>query len=244
MTDTAVLAVVIFAAAVLYSSVGHAGASGYLAAMALFGVAPEVMKPTALTLNIAVAIVTSVRFYRAGHFSWPLSWPFIAASVPLAFIGGAITLPSAVYRVLVGLVLLFAAYRLFLYGEEETERRRPRLLTALLWGAALGFVSGLTGVGGGIFLRPLLLFMGWASFREAAGVSAVFILLNSAAGLAGHLSSVQSLPPAAFVWAVAAVLGGLVGSEIGVRRIAEVTLRRLLGLVLVITGAKLILVRR
>ena len=244
MTDVAVLTVVIFAAAVLYSSVGHAGASGYLAAMALFGVAPEVMKPTALTLNIAVAIITTARFYRAGYFSGSLSWPFIVASVPLAFAGGAVTLPGSLYRALVGLILLFAAYRLFWYREEERERRRPRLVTALLWGTALGFVSGLTGVGGGIFLSPLLLFMGWANFREAAGASAVFILLNSAAGLAGHLSSVQSLPPAVLVWAVAAVLGGLVGSEMGVRRMAEVTLRRLLGVVLVIAGVKLILVRR
>ena len=244
MSETAVLAVGIFAAAVLYSSVGHAGASGYLAAMALFGVAPEVMKPTALTLNIAVALITTVRFYRAGHFSGALSWPFIAASVPLAFVGGAITLPGVLYRCLVGLVLLFAAYRLFWYREEERERSRPHLLVALGWGAGLGFVSGLTGVGGGIFLSPLLLFMGWASFREAAGASALFILLNSAAGLAGHLSSVQSLPPAALVWAVTAVLGGLIGSEMGVRRMAEVTLRRLLGVVLVIAGLKLILVRR
>ena len=244
MTETASLAAVIFAAAILYSSVGHAGASGYLAAMALFGVAPEVMKPTALTLNIAVAVITSVRFYRAGHFSWSLSWPFLASSVPLAFVGGAVTLPGGVYRALVGLVLLFAAYRLFWYREVERERRRPRIAAALLWGAVLGFVSGLTGVGGGIFLSPLLLFMGWATFREAAGASAVFILLNSAAGLLGHLSSVQSLPPTALVWAVAAVLGGLVGSELGVRRMAEVTLRRLLGVVLVIAGVKLILVRR
>src|SRR5512137_2842329 len=121
--SAAFLAILIFAAAALYSSVGHAGASGYLAAMALFGVAPEVMKPTALTLNIAVAVITSVRFYRAGHFSWPLSWPFLAASVPLAFVGGAVTLPGGVYRALVGLVLLFAAYRLFWYSEVEKERR-------------------------------------------------------------------------------------------------------------------------
>lgn len=244
MTEVASLALVIFAAAVLYSSVGHAGASGYLAAMALFGVAPEVMKPTALTLNIAVAIITTVRFYRAGYFSWSLSWPFLVSSVPLAFVGGAVTLPSTVYRVLVGLVLLFAAYRLFWYPDREKTTNAPHLLAALVSGRVLGFLSGLTGVGGGIFLSPLLLFMGWATFKETAGTSSAFILLNSVAGLLGHVSSVQSLPPAALVWALAAVLGGLVGSEIGVRRLAEVALRRLLALVLVIAGLKLILARR
>ena len=235
-----ILGLLIFGAAVLYSSVGHAGASGYLAAMALFGVAPAVMKPTALTLNIAVAFITTARFYRAGHFSWPLPWPFLLGSVPLAFLGGAITLPGVVYRVLVGLILLFAAYRMFWYADHERTTVRPSLLAGLGCGAVLGFISGLTGVGGGIFLSPLLLFMGWADFKQTAGTSSAFILLNSVAGLLGHVSSVQSLPPAAFVWAVAAVAGGLIGSEMGIRRLAEVTLRRLLAAVLLIAGLKLI----
>ena len=208
--------------------------------MALFGVAPSVMKPTALTLNIVVAFITTARFYRAGHFSWSLSWPFFVSSVPLAFVGGAITLPGTVYRVLVGLILLFAAYRMFWYADHEKATVRPPLVAALVCGAVLGFVSGLTGVGGGIFLSPLLLFMGWADFKQAAGTSSAFILLNSVAGLLGHVASVQSLPPAAFVWAVAAVTGGLIGSEMGVRRLAEVTLRRLLAAVLLIAGLKLI----
>jgi uncharacterized protein len=235
-----ILGLLIFGAAVLYSSVGHAGASGYLAAMALFGVAPAVMRPTALTLNIAVALITTARFYRTGHFSWPLSWPFLISSVPLAFVGGAITLPGAVYRVLVGLILLFVAYRMFWYADHEKTAVRPPLVAALGCGAVLGFISGLTGVGGGIFLSPLLLFMGWADFKQTAGTSSAFILLNSVAGLLGHISSVQSLPPAALVWAVAAVAGGIVGSEMGVRRLAEVTLRRLLAAVLLIAGLKLI----
>lgn len=239
-----ILGLLIFGAAVLYSSVGHAGASGYLAAMALFGVPPEVMKPTALTLNIAVALITTVRFHRAGHFSWSLSWPFLLSSVPLAFVGGAITLPSTVYRVLVGLVRLFAAYRMFWFTEQERTTVPPHLVLALSWGAALGFISGLTGLGGGIFLSPLLLFMGCASFRETAGASSAFILLNSIAGLLGHLSSVQALPPSTLVLALAAVVGGMIGSEIGVRQLAEVSLRRLLALVLFIAGAKLILARR
>jgi len=208
---------------VLYSSVGHAGASGYLAAMALFGVSPYVMKPTALTLNIAVALITTARFYRAGHFSWSLSWPFLASSVPLAFVGGAITLPGTVYRVLVGAVLLFAAYRMFWFTDRERSTAPPHLLAALAWGAVLGFISGLTGLGGGIFLSPLLLFMGWANFQETAGASSAFILLNSIAGLLGHVSSVQALSPATLVLALAAVVGALIGSEIGVRRLAGVS---------------------
>lgn len=155
----------IFGAAVLYPSIGHAGASGYLAAMALFGVAPAVMKPAALTLNIAVAFITTARFYRAGHFSWPLSWPSFVSSVPLAVVGGAVTLPGAVYRVLVGLILLFAARRMFWYAEHGKTTVRPPLVAALGCGAVLGFISGLTGVGGGIFLSPLVLFMGWADFK-------------------------------------------------------------------------------
>lgn len=170
--------------------------------MALFGVAPEVMKPTALTLNIAVALVTTVRFHRAGHFSWSLSWPFIVSSVPLAFIGGAVTLSGAVYRILVGLILLFAAYRLFWYSDREQIVVPSPRIAALGSGAAIGFISGLTGVGGGIFLSPLLLFMGWASFKETAGTSAVFILLNSTAGLLGHIpaSSRCLRPPSCGQW--------------------------------------------
>lgn len=160
--------------------------------------------------------------------------------MPLAFVGGAITLPGAVYRVLVGLILLFAAYRMFWYADHEKTIIQPPLVAALECGAVLGFISGLTGVGGGIFLSPLLLFMGWADFKQTAGTSSAFILLNSVAGLLGHVSSVESLPPAAFVWAIAAVVGGLIGSEMGVRRLAEVTLRRLLAAVLLIAGLKLI----
>jgi uncharacterized membrane protein YfcA len=181
------------------------------------------MKPTALVLNIAVALITTVRVSRAGNFSWPLSWPFLVTSVPLAFIGGRIMLPGPAYRVLVGLILLFAAYRLFGYNDREKPPVTPDLLTALVAGAELGFISGLTGVGGGIFLGPLLLVMGWANVKATAGTSSAFILLNSLAGLLGHVSSVQALPPAALTWAVAAVIGGIVGSDMGVRRMAEVT---------------------
>jgi uncharacterized protein len=243
--DPVVLAVVFFATAVLYSAVGNAGASGYLAVMTFAGLAPEAMKSTALLLNISVALITTVRFSRAGYFSWPIFWPFTVMAVPCAFLGGLLVLPSPLYRVFVGLVLVFAAYRLFWYTDEtKLCLTAVPLVPALLLGAAFGFVSGLTGIGGGIFLGPLLMIMGWAESRQSAGVSSAFILVNSVAGLLGETVSVQALPSAAPLWVCAVVVGGLAGSELGVRRLAEVTLRRLLALVLLIAGVKLLLARR
>jgi len=241
----AALALLIFFAATLYSSVGHAGASGYLAAMALFGVAPAVMKPTALTLNILVATIATVKFHRAGFFSWRRLLPFAVTSVPAAFVGGYVTLPGHWYKAAVGLVLLFAAYRLFrLAGRAEEQagaRPAPPLWAALLAGAVIGLLSGLTGTGGGIFLSPLVLFMGWAETRQASATAAAFILVNSASGLLGNLSGVGALPATSILlFAPAAIGGGLIGAEYGSRRIAGPNLRRLLAAVLVIAGLKLI----
>ncbi|HVG28307.1 MAG TPA: sulfite exporter TauE/SafE family protein [Pyrinomonadaceae bacterium] len=245
-TDILLLSLLVLLAAALYSSVGHGGASAYLAAMALFGLAPAVMKPTALCLNLLVASLTTFRFYRAGHFSWRTFLPFAAGSVPFAFLGGALTLPTNLYKQVVGAVLLYAAVRLFLHARAKSDAdagagaRTPPLWLAALLGAGLGFLSGLTGVGGGIFLSPLLLLMGWADVRRTAGVSAAFILVNSAAGLLGNVASVKSLPAALPYLAAAALAGGLVGSELGSRRLPSPAIRRLLALVLLIAGVKLI----
>lgn len=230
----------IFAAALLYSSVGQAGASGYLAAMAIFGVAPGYMRPAALVLNILVAAIATVRFHRAGCFSWSIFWPFAAASVPFAFIGGALTLPGTIYRQVVGLVLLFAAYQVFRGCVADAMRRIPAPL-GLFCGAGIGLLSGLTGTGGGIFLTPLLLFMGWAETKESAGVSAAFILVNSIAGMVGLFARPVVLPNMLAFWAVAAVAGGLLGSGVGSKRLGNPALRRLLAVVLVIAGGKLML---
>jgi len=237
-----------FVAAVLYSSVGHAGASGYLAAMAFLGVAPASMKPTALVLNLIVATIATVRFAQAGYFSWSLLWPFALGSIPLAFVGGAVTLPGAAYKIAVGAVLWLAASRLALDSGETpkalSSAKKPLpLLGAVACGAAIGLLAGLTGTGGGIFLSPLLLFTGWAETRQTGGVSASFILLNSAAGLAGNFASVQALPPNLPWLAIAVIGGGLLGSELGSRRIGVAVFRRLLALVLVVAGAKLIFAR-
>ena len=239
-----VIAALIFAAALLYSTVGHAGASGYLAVMALFGVAPAVMKPTALTLNVLVALIASARFYRAGRFSWRIFWPFAVASVPAAFLGGWLALDARVYRVVVGVVLLYAAWRMYgtaRAGGEEPATHPPPTAAALPLGAGIGLLSGLTGVGGGIFLSPVLLLTRWAGVREASGVAALFILVNSVAGLLGHLSGAPALPSGLPLWAAAAVAGGWIGAGYGSRRLAVPTLRLLLAAVLVVAGAKLIL---
>ena len=241
-TDTALLAGLIFIAALLYSSVGHAGASGYLAAMALVGLAPAWMKPTALVLNILVASITLFQFHRAGCFSWSSLWPFALGSVPASFVGGALNLPDQLYRPIVGIILLCGAVRLFLPTKPAatSEVKPPPLFTALAWGVAIGLLSGLTGTGGGIFLSPLLLFAGWANPRQTGGVSAGFILLNSLAGLAGRLTSLERLPGELPLWACAAVAGGLIGSRLGSRKLAPDQFRKVLGVVLVVAGLKLL----
>ncbi len=243
MTTWILLPVLFLLAALLYSSVGHAGASGYLAIMALLGMEPAVMKPTALALNILVATIASIKFYGAGHFSWSKFWPFAATSVPFAFVGGYISLPSYLYKPIVALVLFFAAYRLFRVSQAaEVSNPKPiPVLAGLACGAVIGLISGLTGVGGGIFLTPLLLFMSWAETRNAAGVSAVFILVNSISGLTGNLSSLGKLPPAILVWGIAAAVGGFIGAEFGSKHFGGVVLRRILVVVLVIAGLKMLL---
>jgi hypothetical protein len=227
-------------AAMLYSSVGHGGASGYLAAMALFGVSATLMKPAALTMNIVVAGLVFARLWRAGFFNARLFWPFALGSIPLAFLGGAIQLHERTYQYLVAIALLVAAWRLLLAGHEPPTREAPHPGVALPVGAGLGFVSGLTGVGGGIFLSPLLLFLRWANMRTTAAVSAAFILINSIAGLAGLFSAGVTLPRGLSWMMLAAVGGAIVGSELAVRRLAPVRLRQLLGVVLVIAAVKMV----
>jgi uncharacterized membrane protein YfcA len=245
MADTLLLTLLIFIAALLYATVGHGGASGYLAAMALFNVAPTVMKPTALVLNLFVAGLGTYRYARAGCFAWNLFWPFAVLSIPCAFLGGSLKLPVQVYRIILGVVLLFAAWRLAIKQSAHAPPvLKPVVLpAALVLGALIGLLSGLTGVGGGIFLSPLLLLLGWADVRKAAGVSAAFIWVNSVAGLLGHWQSVKSLPHQILWWAPAALVGGLIGAELGSRRLSPLMMRRLLAAVLVVAGVKMLLTR-
>lgn len=243
MEPTTVLIVLaIFLVAVLYSSVGHGGASGYLAVMAFLAVAPEVTRPTALVLNLFVASIGTVQFWRAGYFSWRLFWPFAVASIPMAFVGGMIHLPTDVYKIVLGVVLCIAAIRLAIKLKNDDEVSDPPLIACLLIGAVIGLLSGMVGVGGGIFLTPILLLMRWAETRVAAGVSVLFILVNSIAGLAGNYKQVSVLPPDVSIWIAAAVIGGVVGSTLGSKKFDSITLRRVLAVVLLFAGVKLIIV--
>lgn len=240
--DVLVLAVLFFAAALLYSSVGHAGASAYLAAMALVGVAPETMRPTALVLNLFVATIVVVRFARAGHLPWRNLVPLAAGSIPAAFLGGSIDLPGEIYRPLVALVLVAGAVRLATARAATDDEEGPGvpIIPGVIAGATIGLLAGLTGTGGGIFLTPLLVLAAWTGTRDAAGLSGAFILVNSISGLAGLLIGGASLPSAMPLWVGSVAAGGLIGSWIGAARFSILSLRRALALVLLLAAGKLV----
>jgi len=237
----ALLLMMVCMMAMLYSSVGHGGASGYLAAMALFGLAPDVMKPAALTMNLFVASLVLVRLYRAHYFSWKIFLPIAMASMPMAFWGGTLTPDDSTFQYVVGAALLIASFTFFVRIRNERECVEPTLAVSLPVGGVLGFVSGLTGVGGGIYLSPLLLWLRWTQMRSNAAIAAAFILVNSAAGLAGHMMTVNTWPDDIGWYVVVALLGAVIGSELAVRRLAPPVLRQLLGVVLVIAAVKMLL---
>lgn len=224
----------------MYSAVGQAGASGYIAALALFGFAPAVIKPTALILNVLVAAIATYHFWRAGHFSWSLFWPFAALSIPGGFVGGYLLLPAALFRSLLGLLLLVAATRLLLQSRQSRDVHRPSLLTSLAVGGGIGFVSGATATGGGILLTPLLVLFRWADTKGAAAVAAAFILVNSIAALLGHIVSGQRVIVIGWQIIVAAIIGGVMGARLGSKQLPERPIRFCLATVLAIAGLKLL----
>ena len=229
-------------AAALYTSIGHGGASAYLALMALFSVSAVTMKPTALVLNLIAASLTLVQFLRTGQFNRKLFWMFALPAIPMAFLGGRFALPEEIYRPLLGAVLWAAAARLLWPKPLPClfDVKTPSVRVAAPTGAALGLLAGLTGTGGGIFLSPLILLLGWEEPRKTSGVAAAFILANSGAGLAGNLTSLQRLPPELPWFAGAVLIGAVAGSSLGVSRLPRPLLLQLLGVVLVIAGAKLL----
>jgi hypothetical protein len=237
-----ILAVAIVIVAFLYSSVGHAGASGYIAVMTLAGLTANVIRPSALLLNILVAAIASWQFWRAGHFSWQTFWPFALTSVPLTFLGGYLNLPAHLFKILIGLVLLYSAVRFLFEGtKEEADTRPPSLPVALAAGAGIGLLSGLTGTGGGIFLSPLMIFLRWAGTKTAAATSALFILVNSISGLLGNFSSTRQLPWFAVPIVFCALAGGAAGSYVGSQQFSAGLTKKLLAAVLTIAGLKLLL---
>ena len=239
------LAALFFAVAVLYSSVGHAGASGYIASMALLGFAPEQVRPTALALNLLVGGIGLFRWWRGGHVRWRNVLPFVLASAPAAFLSAQVKLPKESYSMLLGIVLLVAAIGVFRHAsraeseDAAAQGRNVPWLAGLLVGAAIGTLSGLTGTGGAIFLTPLLLFARWMPTREASGTSVAFVWINSLTGLAGLLQSGQALPSMLPLWLGVVAVGALIGTQMGLKWLPVRGLRYALGIVLLIASAKL-----
>lgn len=239
-------AALFFIVATLYSSVGHAGASGYIASMALLGFAPEQLRPTALALNLLVGGIGLFRFWRGGQVKWRNVLPFVLASAPAAFFAAQIKLPKETYSTLLGIVLVVAAIGIFRSAsraevqDHDAEGRRVPWVPGLLIGASIGLLSGLTGTGGAIFLTPLLLFAHWMPTREASGTSVAFVWINSLTGLAGLLHATGTLPQALPAWLLAVGAGALLGTQFGLRWLPVARLRQALGVVLLIAAGKLL----
>jgi uncharacterized membrane protein YfcA len=231
----------LFLVAFLYASVGHGGASGYLALMAIFSIAPEVMKPTALLLNLFVSLTSFIQFYRGGYFRMKLFLPFALASVPFAFIGGLITIDASIYKQILGWLLLLPVIRFLFFNKIEVEEQKQySLLLAILIGAVIGFLSGLIGIGGGIILSPVLLLLHWANMKQTATISALFIFVNSLSGLAGQLTKGIHFTTDMYLYVVIAFIGGLAGAYYGSMKVKQGALKYLLATVLLIAAVKLL----
>ncbi|GAB4397171.1 MAG: sulfite exporter TauE/SafE family protein [Microscillaceae bacterium] len=230
----------------LYSTVGHAGASGYLALMGLLSFAPATIKPTSLILNIAVALLASVRFIRAGYFDKSLFFTFIGTALPMAFLGGYLSLNPLVFKYLAGIFLLVSSFLLLArpaFAKIAPEGvKKSHFVVKMSLGAVIGFVSGLIGVGGGIFLSPVMIMAGWTSVKNASGVSALFILCNSVAGLSGHWAGVQTLDPYTGYWLLAVGLGGSLGTYLGTLGLGNRAILQFLATVLLLAGLKFIFI--
>jgi len=241
MDNIVIFYFLLFLVAFLYASVGHGGASGYLALMAIWGIAPEVMKPTALLLNLFVSLTSFIQFFRGGHFRWKLFLPFAIASVPMAFVGGMITVDANIYKKILGILLLVPIIRfLFFRNIQVSEIRKANIALSLLIGAAIGVLSGLIGIGGGILLSPALLLLKWADMKQTAAISALFIFVNSLSGLAGQLTKGIQFTSDMYVYVAVAFAGGLLGAYFGSLRFKATILKYLLAIVLIVAAYKLL----
>jgi len=231
----------LFLIAFLYASVGHGGASGYLALMALFSITPEVMKPTALLLNLFVSLTSFIQFYRGKHFDWKIFLPFAIASVPMAFLGGLISINPFIYKKILGILLLVPITRfLFFPNISVQDLKKSSLILSLLIGAAIGLLSGMIGIGGGIILSPVLLLLKWTDMKKAAGISALFIFVNSISGLAGQFTKGIYFSPHMVGYVVVAFTGGVFGAYFGSLKFNQSILKYLLAVVLMMAAYKLL----
>lgn len=231
----------LFIVAMLYSSVGHGGASGYLALMALYAFSPEVMKPTALILNLFVSLISFIQFYRGEHFKWKIFLPLAIASIPMAFIGGIITMEASMYKRILGTLLFIPVIRfLFFANIPDEELKKSDLALSILIGSLIGFISGLIGIGGGIILSPILLLLKWTNQKQTAAISALFIFVNSLSGLAGQLTKGINFSPDMLTYVAIAFAGGLCGAYLGALKFNQNILKNTLAVVLMLAGWKLI----
>jgi len=242
MTLTIFFLLLLFIVAFLYAAVGHGGASGYLALMAVFGMMPEIMKPTALLLNLFVSLSAFVLFYKEGHFKWKIFLPFALASIPFSFLGGMISLDATVYKKILGILLLIPVVRLAAFPNRDiNDLKQSTVFLSLLIGACIGFLSGLIGIGGGIILSPVLLLLAWTNQKQTAAISALFIFVNSLSGLAGQLTKGINFQSEMFVLVGVAFTGGSVGAWFGARKFNQNILKYLLATVLLMASVKLLL---
>jgi len=233
--------ILLFIVAFLYASVGHGGASGYLALMALFSFTPDVMKPTALLLNLFVSLTSFVQFYRGGHFKWKIFLPLVITSIPLAYIGGRMTVESFLYKKLLGIFLLIPIIRfLFFKNIPVNELKKPNIVLSLIIGAAIGFLSGLIGIGGGIILSPILLLLKWTDQKQTAAISASFIFVNSLSGLLGQLTKGIHFSADMYAYVAIAFAGGLCGAYLGSLKFNQNILKYTLAVVLMLAAYKLL----
>lgn len=233
--------ILLFIVAFLYSSVGHGGASGYLALMVIFSITPEVMKPTALLLNLFVSLTSFIQYYRGKYFNWKIFLPFAIASVPMAFVGGHITVDTFIYKKILGILLLVPIIRFLFFQNIRTEElKKSDLILSLLIGAGIGFLSGLIGIGGGIILSPVLLLLKWSDMKLTAGISALFIFVNSLSGLAGQLTKGIHFSADMYMYVIVAFAGGLCGAYFGALKFKQNSLKYLLAIVLMMAAYKLL----
>lgn len=231
----------LFIVAFLYSSVGHGGASGYLALMAIFGIAPHIMKSSALIMNICVSLISFFHYYKGGYFKWKLFIPFAAASVPASFLGALVTVEADLYKKILGALLIFPALRLLgFFGKEIDEVKNINHFVAVFLGIAIGFLSGMIGIGGGIILSPVILLFHWANMKETAAVSALFIFVNSISALAGLFTKGHGIDTSVYLWIAITLAGGFVGAYFGSIKMKNPVLKKILATVLLLASIKLL----